>query len=128
MAAALFLLGRQRIEAAFVEAHRGFNIFDMHVQALLNRFELATQQITAGQKVEALAFEFLDGQVNPIAVRSKTLNHGRCLFGCILHDGFHLLEFWLNNLESCLGSCGHLFLNCCAWLFQAPALQQLGET
>src|SRR5690606_35036265 len=102
---------RERVETSFVQAHRGFDVGDMHGQALLDSYCLTTNEVTTRRQFKAFAFEFLDRQVNAVAVGGQALDHWCGLLGSLLHDGLHLLNFGLHNLEIGLGSGGHLLLS-----------------
>src|SRR5690606_35374742 len=90
---------RQGVQAALVEAHRRFDILDMHVDALLDRFHLPAQQVAARDEVETFAFELLDGEIDAVAVGGEALNHGSGLLGGFLDHDFYLFDFGLYNLE-----------------------------
>src|SRR5690606_9986152 len=120
----LFRGGSEGIQAAFVKAHRGFDVFDMHVEACFDGFGLAAQQVAARDQVETLAFQFLDGEVDFVAVGSKALNHGSSLLGGFLQHSFHFFDFRLDNLEGSLGPYGHHVLH---WTLMARAGDRLAR-
>jgi hypothetical protein len=69
--------GRQRIDAGFIEVHRGFDVLDMHVQALLDGFGLTAHQVAARYQFETLAFQFLDRKIDAVTRAASWITFSR---------------------------------------------------